>query len=306
MDELEILQHRQIRGLSLFLVTVEYRTAHVHSEWELIWVLDAPLHISCGQNRFLAQPGQMVLFAPDEPHELHMAGQRGATFLCMQVSPDVLPVSRHVAVEEKFPHRVLDAAGYAALQQTLRVIMEAYLTQQEHYGLYCLGQSLLILHTLLKQLPTHVLSAEEAALRSRRNARLKRLLRFVDENYMHKIRLTDFARQEGCSMHYLSAFIKANMHCSFQEYVNSVRFHCARKLIDEGGKRMLDVCMESGFSDYRYFSRAFREQCGMTPEEYSRSSRQPAPQGERLHRSVHSLERFYSRSESLALLQKFL
>jgi len=131
-------------------------------------------------------------------------------------------------------------------------------------------------------------------------------MEYIHENYMHKIRLTDFARQEGCSMHYLSAFIKANMHCSFQEYVNSVRFHCARKLIDEGGKRMLDVCMESGFSDYRYFSRAFREQCGMTPEEYSRSSRQPAPQGERLHRSVHSLERFYSQSESLALLQKFL
>ena len=32
------------------------------------------------------------------------------------------------------------------------------------------------------------------AERERRNARLLRLIRFVDQNYMHKIRLSDFAR----------------------------------------------------------------------------------------------------------------
>ena len=106
-------------------------------------------------------------------------------------------------------------------------------------------------------------------------------------------------------MHYLSAFIKANMHCSFQEYVNSVRFHCARKLIDEGGKRMLDVCMESGFSDYRYFSRAFREQCGMTPEEYSRYTKRLHLEAAAIRHSLHSVERFYSRQESLKLIEKY-
>ena len=74
-------------------------------------------------------------------------------------------------------------------------------------------------------------------------------------------------------MSYLSHFIKETMNQTFQEYVASVRVGCACKLIASGGKRMLDVCMESGFSDYRYFSKAFRVLYGMTPDEYSRSTK---------------------------------
>ena len=55
---------------------------------------------------------------------------------------------------------------------------------------------------------------------------------------------------------------------SFQEYVDSVRFQKACRLIELGGLRLLDVSEESGFSDYRYFSRAFVRRTGKTPEEY--------------------------------------
>ena len=46
MREMEIIQHRQIDGLTLFLNTVDHRTTHVHSEWELIWILDQPLSVT--------------------------------------------------------------------------------------------------------------------------------------------------------------------------------------------------------------------------------------------------------------------
>ena len=92
---------------------------------------------------------------------------------------------------------------------------------------------------------------------------------------MHKIRLSDFARAERRSMSYLSHFVKEALGQSFQEYVNTVRFHCACKLIAAGQRRMLDVCVASGFSDYRYFSAAFQKRLGMTPEEYSRQPQSP-------------------------------
>jgi AraC-like DNA-binding protein len=118
----------------------------------------------------------------------------------------------------------------------------------------------MMFHLLLSRMPNHELTAEQSASMDKRNARLKRLISFVDENFMDKIRLSDFAESEGCSMSYLSHFIKDTMNQTFQEYVTSVRVGCACKLIAAGGKRMLDVCMESGFSDYRYFSKAFRKQ----------------------------------------------
>ena len=163
----------------------------------------------------------------------------------------------------------------------------------------------LLMYRLLAAAPHVLLTAEENAERERRNARLLRLIRFVDQNYMHKIRLSDFARAERRSMSYLSHFVKEALGQSFQEYVNTVRFHCACKLIAAGQRRMLDVCVASGFSDYRYFSAAFQKRLGMTPEEYSRQPQSPVLDEMQVHHSLHSLERFYSREKSLELLDRF-
>ena len=107
-------------------------------------------------------------------------------------------------------------------------------------------------------------------------------------------------------MSYLSRFIKNALNQSFQSYVAAVRFRCACRLMAEGNLGMLDICMESGFSDYRYFSQAFRQAYGMTPEEFSRRARQIRPEAPEGSRSLHSVEQFYSREESLNLLRQYL
>lgn len=305
MNELEIIEHRQMEGLSAFINTVDYRTPHMHPEWELIWVLDQALSVACGQTEFVVQPGQMVLFSPNEPHEFHKV-DKSSTFACLQISPAILPVGQQLVVQARLPHEHMEEAAFRQLAGKTAAVMMAYLNREENYALYCLGESCLIMHQLLSSLPTHVLTPEESAGIDRRNARLKRLIRFVDENYMHKIRLSDFAEAEGCSMSYLSHFIKSALNQTFQEYVNSVRFNRACELIASGKRKMLDVCMEAGFSDYRYYSRTFQRQYGMTPEEYSRSAGASRMESAVVHHSIHSMERFYSREDSLNLLRKYL
>lgn len=301
VNEFEIVEHPQIEGLSLFLNTVDYRTPHVHPEWELIWVLEEPLSVSCGQTKYTVLPGQMILFNPNEPHEFCKV-QKSSTFLCVQASPRLLSLPRKRIVEGKLPGDYLSEGEFAALKEHLRDAMAAYLRREEHYELYCVGQICLSMHMLFTHMPSHIMTAEEASSISRRNARLERLLRFVDENYMHRIRLSDFARTEGCSMTHLSHFVRESLNQTFQEYVDAVRFHRACELIAEGERSLLDVCMESGFSDYRYFTRAFRRQYGMTPAEYARYAGNALPESAILHRSIHSMERFYSREESLNIL----
>ena len=305
MNEMEIIRHRQIEGLTMFINTVDYRATHVHSEWELIWILDQPLSVTCDFRSFQVLPGQMVLFSPNEPHEFRKVAS-DCTFLCLQISEKILPPMPQIVVSDHLPHEWMAAQDYAWLQKTLAHIMQHYIRRNENYSLYCVGQSCLILHLLLSKMPVKELSAEEQIAIDKRNSRLKRLIRFVDENYMHKIRLTDFARQENCSLSYLSRFIKEVLNQNFQDYVTSVRFNCACKLIAAGQKRMLDVCMESGFSDYRYFSREFQKNYGMTPEQYRHFAQKQQLLTPAARHSLHSVERFYSEEESLKILEKFL
>ena len=305
MNELEIIEHRQIEGLSAFINTVDYRTSHIHPEWEIILVLDEPLSVTCGQCRFEVQPGQMVLFNPNEPHEFYKL-EKSCTFLCVQIANKILSLPQKLIVEEKLPHLYLKVTEYNEIKKRLTDMMFAYLSRGEHYGLYCMGQCCLVMHRLFSKMPTHILTAEEAASINKRNARLERLIQFVDENYMHKIRLSDFAETEGCSMTHLSHFIKSAMNQTFQEYVSTVRFNRACELIAAGERKMLDVCMEAGFSDYRYFSRAFRERYNMTPEEYARDTSRFQLESAVAHRSIHSMERFYTREESLIFIEKYI
>ncbi len=304
MEELEIIQNREVNGLYVFVNTVNYRTPHFHPEWELIWVLDAPLAVTCMQKQYVVSPGGLILFSPNSAHEFHKVEQ-DCTFLCLQISSQELGSTENVRIEDICLDGKLSKENIRWLKKAMLEIASAYLYRTNFYDLYCLGKCGLLLHHLLENLPYRILSADEMENSSLRNARLMRLIQFVDEHYMQKIRLSDFAQQEGCSISYISRFIKESLNMTFQDYVNTVRFNCACKLIAAGKRSMVDICMESGFSDYRYFSRSFQKIYGMTPAEYSQHAVHLVPEETYLHHSIHSLEQIHSRKQSLQLLHEF-
>ena len=298
MNELEIIRHDRIPGLTAFFNTVDYRTPHFHPEWELMWLLDHPLTVSRGGGSFRAEKGSLLLFQPNEPHELHMIDEK-CTFLCLQVSPELLRLGSDLVVEDILLNPYL-GDGAERVRTAMLEIADAYLSQEPYSSLLCIGRACLVFHEILCGIPVRAITREELISQEKRNKRLASLIHFVDENYMHKIRLSDFAASEGFSMSYLSHFIKSTLNQSFQEYVNSVRVNCACKLISGGEEKLTAVCMASGFSDYRYFSAAFKKQFGMTPEQYKLSLKKP--ENAVIHHSIHSLERFYTDDQSKAII----
>ncbi len=298
MNELEIIRHSRIPGLTAFFNTVDYRTPHFHQEWELIWLLDNPMTVSGGGGSFRAEKGSLLLFQPNEPHELHKIDEN-CTFLCLQVSPELLRLESDLVAQTILLNPYLGEA-VPALRGKLLDIAEAYLNREPYSSLFCIGNACLVFCQILQAIPVRAITREELISQQKRNKRLESLIRFVDENYMHKIRLSDFAEAEGFSMSYLSHFIKSTLNQSFQEYVNSVRVNCACKLISGGEEKLTAVCMASGFSDYRYFSAAFKRQFGMTPEQYKLSLKKP--ENAVIHHSIHSLERFYTDEQSKTII----
>lgn len=301
MQELEIIEHKQVNGLTIFINTVDYRTSHFHPEWELLWILDAQMVISCQQQSHVVSPGDMLLFSPNIPHEF-MKVTRRCTFLCLQISPQLLPSTANLHTDDIHVRNYLSDEDYQQLQRAVLDASLAFFRRDSFYDLYCIGLCVQGLHKMLTSMPCQTLSSEETLGIAKRNARLLRLIQFVDDNYMHKVKLSDFAAQEGLSMSYLSHFIKESMNRTFQEYVNFVRFNRACQLIAAGNKSMMAICSESGFSDYRYFSRTFQEAYGMTPVEYSNHMQQEQDHTILQH-SLHSQEKTLTAAQSLALLK---
>lgn len=307
MNEIEVIQHPQINGLSVFFDTIDYRTPHLHSEFELLLVVENSLVIACEQKQFVARPGSLIVFNPNQLHEFHMANE-SCTFLCVQISPKCFsfsyPALEQIAFEPLLISDYLSPEKIEEIQNEMYSLADAYFQRKPEYEIFCMGKIALLLHHLISSVPFRHITSNEVAEQNIRNARMQRLITFVDLNYMHKIRLSDFAETEDRSLSYLSHFIKDNLNQNFQDYVNSVRFNAACKLMKDNSLRLLDICMDTGFSDYRYFSETFRRRTGMTPEEYrKRMPTQPAEV--KVHHSIHSLEKFYTREKSMELLSTY-
>lgn len=95
---------------------------------------------------------------------------------------------------------------------------------------------------------------------------------YIDENFRRKLLLGEIARREGLTMSYLSHLFKDTLGMSFQEYLKKRRFEYARSLLLGTRKSLLDISLESGFSDARYMIHMFAEEFGCSPREYRRKN----------------------------------
>lgn len=79
----------------------------------------------------------------------------------------------------------------------------------------------------------------------------------------------------GTNVTYLSRVIASCSGMSFRQFVNLYRIRYAKTLfLENPEKRMLDLCVESGFRSFTTFSMTFKLQEGVSPGEWCRSNHQ--------------------------------
>ncbi|HWR22333.1 MAG TPA: AraC family transcriptional regulator [Feifaniaceae bacterium] len=301
--EYEIVPHPRLKHICCFLVDIDYRTPHLHRELELSLVLNGDMTVTSMRETTRMEAGSLFLMNSSQAHEYKSIGSP-ARMLCVQVSPqffkDCLPYFPNVSFDALRLGGHLSKEEYERLRAMLVELTYRYFQGGPGYEFVCRGLLHFIMHLLISRVPFHMLS-DDALHRSRaRVERLNRILDYIDANYMNKLLLADIAKTEDISPYYLSHFFKENLGRPFQEYLSGVRFSHARSLVAYTDKKLLDICMECGFSDYRYLYRAFSERLNCTPTEY-RNRLNTARETERPG-AAHSIERFLTEEETLTEL----
>ena len=307
MSQRDITLHQAVKNLRMFFNTIQYRTSHFHRDIEIMWIMEGNLEVQVGSEILTVHEGEMILLNSEQPHEIK-AIEESCTLIGIQIFPDLVaeevPEFLFVRFDQCFINLIPEHI-YHGVEAMILEVMWKYLMKPDYYELYCKSQMQLFVYTLLKYLPHHALTEEQTQIQEQQNARVKRLIRFVDQNYMNNIRLSDFAEKEGRTLGRISHFIQDTMNTTFREYVNLVRYNAACKMMATGQYKMLDICMACGFSDYRYFSKAFVSRTGLTPEIYGRQLINKVDDQTAFKHSLHSRERFYTPEESIELMKHF-
>lgn len=97
---------------------------------------------------------------------------------------------------------------------------------------------------------------------------VKNAMKYMEENYVEKLKLADVADQVYVSQWHLSKLLNRYAQKSFSDVLNHIRIEKAKELLKEPSLRIGDIAEQVGFIDMAHFSRVFKKQTGISANEY--------------------------------------
>lgn len=243
---------------------------HWHKELEFAQVVDGPAVIHVEDQSVTLEQDDIFLINANELHCFQKTGVAN-DILILQVPLKHFQAYYPEIFTYRFTGRHIkksDGAVYRKMAGYMSEIFKSLAGKEEGYQLEVMGMTNLLVNHVVRNVPHEVVSEERMMTNSRNLKRLNRIINKVQDKYAYGISLDELAEQEGLNKYYLSHFIKKYLGLSFQQYVRRLRLEKATDLLVRTDKNKLDICMESGFSDYRYLCEAFAKEYGCTPTEF--------------------------------------
>lgn len=97
------------------------------------------------------------------------------------------------------------------------------------------------------------------------------IVRYLQEHLREEISLSVLAEQFHLSAQYISQLFKNEIGVNFLAYLTNIRMEQAKKLLLSTPLSIAEISEQSGYADYRVFTKTFKKTEGVTPSQYKRS-----------------------------------
>lgn len=105
------------------------------------------------------------------------------------------------------------------------------------------------------------------------------ITRYLQEHLAEEISLSVLAEQSHLNPQYISQLFKSEIGVNFLVYLTNIRMEKAKKLLLSTALSIAEVAEQSGYGDYRVFTKVFKKSEGITPSQYRRDFLE----GDRVH-----------------------
>lgn len=96
------------------------------------------------------------------------------------------------------------------------------------------------------------------------------ITRYLQEHLAEEISLSVLAEQFHLNPQYISQLFKSEIGVNFLAYLTNIRMEKAKKLLLSTSFSIAEVAEQSGYGDYRVFTKVFKKSEGITPSQYRR------------------------------------
>jgi len=248
---------------------------HYHDAMEIIAMLDGEMECTADSGTYRLKNGDILLFNPYSVHSINNT-RENAKYLCLFLGLSEIfnfhnsILSMHGEYLENAQSRFDEY--FSADTEDGRFLFE-YI--QRLYGQMnnrtpageaaVLGEIYCILSVLFER---HYQKNPENGNLNRSKQFMQKLSDYLKDNYYKSITTNDAAQALFMSSSRFSHLMQQYFGLNFSKYLRRYRIDCAIKNFSDSNCTIKEISEAVGFTDYCYFSHAFKEYIGTSPSVY--------------------------------------
>lgn len=255
---------------------------HFHPEYELTLISESSGKRFVGDHVDFFYPGDLIFVGPNLPHfhrnsEIYYEGKQefGVRALVVHFLENFLGEQFFEAPEMMDIRQLLTNSKRGLLvvgktRQEIAHMMERLVKREGFDRILLLLQILHILSKSSELTPLSSAAFLNVAYSSSDMARVNIVYQYILDNYRNNLSLEDVAAQVNMSSSAFCRFFKKRTGKTFSRLLNELRIGYACKLLMVSDYTASQICYDSGFNNFSYFSRQFKEITQVTPMKYKK------------------------------------
>ena len=235
-----------------------------HPIVELTYVDQGSLHSVADGQDILLEPGDLMLYAPNQWHMQYADTHVAPRFLTITFDAGDYDLSDLYNCKFQSPRHVIPLLRQIIQEQDKLDSLSGDIV------LSCLSMVLLG----LKRLPS--LSSQESRSAysiSNENEIVRRAQQYISTHVQSRLSVPLVAQNTEVSPSYLTALFHKHLQISPGEYIRRIKLQESKQMIREGNMNLTEIAQALQYSTIHHFSRQFKEKFGITPSEYAKSIR---------------------------------
>ncbi|MDD6565136.1 MAG: response regulator [Clostridiales bacterium] len=154
--------------------------------------------------------------------------------------------------------------NFAYCRQALRLQITDYILKPVNYEEFgsCIDNLKISIYRNKENAETDCEKTEERVISS--------ITRYMQEHISEEISLSVLADEFHLNSQYISQLFKNEIGVGFLAYLTNIRIEKAKKLLLSTSLSVTEIAENTGYSDYRVFTKVFKKTEGITPSQFRR------------------------------------
>ena len=214
---------------------------------------------------------EMMIINSNVSHTFE-AGPEGATLIQLEFLPEIFAYfeSGHPHRNERTPvllfpkeHRLIKIVNNVQIMRAVQCIINELNTKGKYHRYLVIMSYAELLILICRYM-------DDVYVPTCTNEPLKRAIAYIRLNYPSEMTVTKVAAHAGVSERYLRMLFVQHVGETPVEYMNQVRINKSIELLQNTEMSIKEICFACGFRTPQYFSRIFKRQTGITPNQMMR------------------------------------